>query len=177
MTSLDFSLRDYIFFQLTYKPWHWFKTILFNQVDGQTAAIDAILNDYAVLMDTLEEIHLTTRDEYGLKAGCFQRSLEKFNTLFGLRLAHTLLCSRTSVFDAPKEEHRMHCLQLIYQRCTTIDYGRRRSSSASMMQQFKTIGQPELPRYRRRPPRFEDGVEPHEYTSARAYYRHIYFQA
>ena len=40
-----------------------------------------------------------------------------------------------------------------------------------------TIGQPELPRYRRRPPRYEDGGEPHQYSSARGYYRHTFFEA
>ena len=39
------------------------------------------------------------------------------------------------------------------------------------------IGKPELPRYRRRPSRFEDGSNPHEFTSAKAYYRQIFFEA
>jgi deoxyribose-phosphate aldolase len=38
----------------------------------------------------MEEIHATTHDDYGLKASGCLHSLEKFNTLFGLRLAHTL---------------------------------------------------------------------------------------
>ena len=33
---------------------------------ARTAAIDAISKDYVVLMETMEEIHTTTRDEYGL---------------------------------------------------------------------------------------------------------------
>ena len=40
-----------------------------------------------------------------------------------------------------------------------------------------TIGQPELPRYRRRPSRFEDGAGPHQYASVKVYYRHLYFEA
>ena len=36
---------------------------------ARTAAVDAILKDYTLLMKTLEEVHLTTQDEYGLKAG------------------------------------------------------------------------------------------------------------
>ena len=55
-------------------------------------------------MDTLEEINSTTHDEYGMKAAGFLQSLEKFNTLFGLRLAHILfLCCRTSFFR-PSED-------------------------------------------------------------------------
>ena len=93
-------------------------------------------------MDTLEEIHTTTRDEYGLKAGGSLQSLEKFNTLFGLRLAHTLFCAAEQVSLALQKKNisiqdtlsavdaAMH---------TIIDYGRRRSSTASMMQQFKLL--------------------------------------
>ena len=54
---------------------------------ARTAAIDAILKDYSVLMET---IHATTHNEYGLKASRCLHSLEQFNTLFGLRLAHIL---------------------------------------------------------------------------------------
>ena len=48
-------------------------------------------------MDTLEEIISTTHDEYGMKAAGFLQSLVKFNTLFGLRLAHILFCAAEQV--------------------------------------------------------------------------------
>ena len=47
---------------------------------ARTAAIDAILKDYEVLLETLEEVHATTRDKYGLKAGGLLQALEKFST-------------------------------------------------------------------------------------------------
>ena len=48
-------------------------------------------------MHNLEEINSTTHDECGKKAAGFLQSLEKFNTLFGLRLAHTLFCAAEQV--------------------------------------------------------------------------------
>ena len=74
---------------------------------ARTGAIDAILKDYALLMDTMEEIHATTRDEYGLKAGGYLQSLEKFDILFGFKLAHTLFCAaeQPGILYPPKEEH------------------------------------------------------------------------
>ncbi len=51
---------------------------------ARTAAIDAILKDYNVLLEILEEIHDTTKDEYGLKEFGLMQLLEKFDTLFGL---------------------------------------------------------------------------------------------
>lgn len=53
---------------------------------ARTGTIQAILQDYTVLIDTLDEIHQTTRDEYGLKAAGLLSTMEKFSTLFGLKL-------------------------------------------------------------------------------------------
>ena len=39
----------------------------------------------------MSEVNATTRDEYGLKAGGILAALEKFSTLFGLRLGFLLL--------------------------------------------------------------------------------------
>ena len=55
-------------------------------MDSRTAAINAILKDYPLMMDTLEEIQTTTHDEYGLKAGGFLHSLEKLNSTLSLAL-------------------------------------------------------------------------------------------
>ena len=43
-----------------------------------------------VLIKTLEEVHATTRDEYGLKVLGFLHSLESFATLICLQLSHKL---------------------------------------------------------------------------------------
>ena len=42
------------------------------------------------LLEVLEEIHITTTDEYGTKASGLLHLLEKFNTLFGLKLSYRL---------------------------------------------------------------------------------------
>ena len=54
----------------------------------RTARTSAI---YAILMET--EVNATTRDEYGLKAGGIVAALEKFSTLFGLRLGFLLFAT------------------------------------------------------------------------------------
>lgn len=71
---------------------------------ARTAAIEAILKDYEVLLETLEEIHANTRDEYGLKAGGLLQSLEKFSTLFGLRLSHRLFSAAELSLTLQKKE-------------------------------------------------------------------------
>jgi len=41
-------------------------------------AIEAVLKDYGLLLEIMEEIHLTTHDEYGMKAGGVMTSLQSF---------------------------------------------------------------------------------------------------
>ena len=68
-------------------------------LDGaKTAAMEAVLKDYTQLLETLEEINSTTHDEYGLIASGLMQSLEKFSTLFGLRLSHLLFSAADQVF-------------------------------------------------------------------------------
>ena len=38
-------------------------------MDCKTYSIAAVLKDYAILMEIMEEIKFTTHDEYGMKAG------------------------------------------------------------------------------------------------------------
>ena len=57
---------------------------------ARTAALEAAIKDYSILIDVMEEIHASTHDEYGLKAYGILMSLEKFETLFGLKLAYLL---------------------------------------------------------------------------------------
>ena len=64
---------------------------------ARTPAIHAVITDYTLLLEILEEIHLTTKDEYGLKAGGLLHSLEKFSTLFGLELSYFLFSASEQV--------------------------------------------------------------------------------
>ena len=44
-------------------------------------------------METMSEVNATTHDEYGLKAGGIVAALEKFSTLFGIRLGFLLFAT------------------------------------------------------------------------------------
>ena len=152
---------------------------------ARTAAIDAILKDYTVLMETMEEIHATTHDDYGLKASGCLHSLEKFSTLFGLRLAHILFgaTEQVSLLLQRKDIAIQEALSGVY---TAKAYFKRLRSeqefecfydaSVKVAEQL-SISQPVLQRRRRCPTRFEEGAAPHEYPSPRDYHRHMYFEA
>ena len=72
---------------------------------ARRVAINAILQDYNVLVEVLEEIDMTTPDEYGTKASGLLHLLEKFNTLFVLKLSYLFFSSSTVITFSPKEEH------------------------------------------------------------------------
>ena len=152
---------------------------------ARTGAIEAILKDYSLLMDTLEEIHETTHDEYGLKASGLLHSLEKFNTLFGLRLGHNLFGAAENVSLTLQRKNIT-----IQDALTAIDTAKKyfkRVRSEEEFNQFyeKTvklsdelnIGAPELPSQRRRTARYESGSSAHVYMTAKSYFRHLYYEA
>ena len=55
----------------------------------RTEAMDTVIKQYSVIMDTME-VNQTKHDEYGLKAAGVLATLEKFEMLFGLKLGHLL---------------------------------------------------------------------------------------
>jgi len=152
---------------------------------ARTTSIEAILKDYSILMEVMDEVHHTTHDEYGLKAHGILTSLEKFDTLFGLKLAYLL-------FGAAEEMSK--CLQskdtslqegLSAANLASAFYRRQRRDEAFNLfydgvvkvAEDLAIGQPQLPRYRRPPARKDDGSRPHHFSTPQDYYRQLYFQA
>lgn len=64
------------------------KSLCITRWTARTSAIEAVLKDYAILLERMSEINSTTHDEYGLKAAGILASLEKFSILFGLKLGY-----------------------------------------------------------------------------------------
>ena len=64
---------------------------------ARTGAIEAILKDYRLLLDVMDEIRVTTRDEYCLRANGLLHTLELFDTFFGLRLGYHLFGAAENV--------------------------------------------------------------------------------
>ena len=152
---------------------------------ARTAAIDAILKDYSLLLETLEEVHATTHDEYGLKAGGLMQSLEKFSTVFGLSLSHLLFSAAEQVSLTLQKKNialqdaltAVEAAKSYFKRIRSDEeFNRFYDNTVALAEQHK-ISQPELPRYRKRPSRYESGSEQHQYGSPKAYFRHIYFEA
>ena len=152
---------------------------------ARTASIDAIIKDYDLLLEVLEEIHATTKDEYGLKAGGLLHSLEKFNTLFGLKLSHLIFSAAEQVSLTLQKKATVLQEALVAVDAAKAYVTRIRSDGnfdlfykeATKFAHDHKITAPELPRYKRQPARLEDGGDPHIFTSPEAYYRRLYFEA
>ena len=56
----------------------------------RTAVFNAVLEDYVVLQQTMEEISDTTHDKYGQRANRLLSSLNKFDSVFDLKLGYLL---------------------------------------------------------------------------------------
>ncbi|CAH1240946.1 Hypp6235 [Branchiostoma lanceolatum] len=136
-------------------------------------------------MDTMHEVNATTRDEYGLKAGGVLAALEKFNTLFALRLGQLFFSSaeegsttlQTKDLSVQEAVGSVETLNRYYRR------QRKEEAFDSFYMLTETaarelnIGEPTLPRYRRQPRRLDDGSEPHRPDGPKDFYRQVYFQA
>lgn len=151
---------------------------------ARTAAIDAVLKDYAVLMDTMEEVHSTTKDDNGLKAQGVLVALEKFDTFFWLKFAHLVFGSAEEVSKCLQAKDTTLQEALAAVNLASAFFTRQRSDSAFTLfydqvvkiAQELGIGNPALPRYRRPPARIDDGSHPHQFSSPQDFYRHLYFQ-
>ena len=136
---------------------------------AQTVAINAILKDYNFLLKVLDEIHVTTPDECGTKASCLLHLLEKFNTLFGLKLSYLLFSAAEQLTLSLQKKNIV-----IQDALSAVEAAKKHFKHLRSDEEFnglyekalrfsdeKGIEQPLLPRNRRRPQRHDKGSEPH----------------
>ena len=137
-------------------------------------------------METMEKVHSMTRDDYGLQAAGVLSSLEKFHVFFGLKLARILFAS------AEESSKVLQAKDLLIQDATsavsvTENFLRRHRKDSEFEMFYSNavdeasslqIGEPVLPRYRKKPARFEDGTpSPPVFDSPKTYYCSLYKEA
>ena len=149
---------------------------------ARTGAIQAILQDYTVLIDTLDEIHQTTRDEYA--AGLLS-TMEKFSTLFGLKLGELVFGASETLSKSLQGKDTTIQEAIAAVKLAKCFYTQQRRDGPFLVfyddvvkvAQKYNISAPQLPHYRRIPKRLDDGIEGHRYATPQDYFRHQYFQA
>ena len=150
----------------------------------RTEAIDALIKQYCPIMETMQEVHQTTRDDYGLKAAGVLIALEKCQTLFGLKLGHLLFGAAEETLKLLQTKHLSIQEAVSAVSVTRSFYEQQRDDGAfdvffdtvTVQARSLPIGEPKLPRYRR-PPKRLGGSDPHQFSDAREFFRQQYFSA
>ena len=147
------------------------------------SAISSIFVSYQALISTLEVIQ-QGHDEYAAKGRGLLVQMESFDIFFSLKLGHLIF--------AAAEQFSIN----LQAKDTTVGEGLRGSQLLSSYytslrtdEKFDTFyssvvnssqgltDEPVLPRYRRRPRRFDEGDHPHRFHTPEERYRQIYFEA
>ena len=161
------------------------KSLSVTRWTARNSTIEAVLKDYSILMETMAEINSTTHNEHGLKASGILSALEKFDTLFGLKLGYILFATAEEVSKSLQVKNITIQEALSSVNLASVFYRRQRTDEA-----FNTfydsevetaeelvVGEPRLPRSRRPPARMDYSRHPHCFSSPCDYYRQLYFQA
>ena len=163
------------------------KLLSITRWTAHKTAVDAIVNNHVLLIETQEDIHATTHDEYKLKAGGCLNSLEKLNTLFGLRLAHAPFgaIEQVSLLLQGKEVAMQEALpgvdaaKMYFRKLRSEEeFDHFYSVSVEIAEQH-SIGQTQLLRYRCCPRQFQNGAALHQYVciGKRLLYQHVFLEA
>ena len=83
-------------------------------------------------METLDEVHQTKRDEYGLKADSLLAALEKFSTLFGLNLGYLLFGASETLSKSLQGKDTTLQKALLSVNLTKVFYMRQRTDPLSL---------------------------------------------
>ena len=102
------------------------KSLCTTRWTARTSAIEAVLKDYVILMETMAEINSTTHDEYGLKAAGMLTSLEKFSILFVDIFSLQQLSKYQRVYKQKMLHFKRHYHLLTWLQLSIEDKGQRR---------------------------------------------------
>ena len=178
-------IRASLFSQVLAQPDNTVKPLCLTRWTARHVAIEAVLKDYRLLLEIMEEIHLTSHDEYGMKAGGVLTSLQSFQTYFGLELAYILFGASESLSRSLQAVNSSQYEALTAVKLAKSFYQRQRTDGSFNLCYEKAvenakklhIDEPRLPRHRKQPKCYDQGSSPHVFTTPKEYFRQQYFEA
>lgn len=150
----------------------------------RTEAINAILQNYAALIQLLDEVSSSGRDEYAMKAHGYLQLMEKFSAYFGLKLGYLVfsVTEELSYVLQGKDTTVQEAMEaaIVYERHlrrlrNDVEFDRFYEAAHQSSQDL--TDEPVLPRKQKIPRRVNEGADPHQYESPKDYFRHQYFSA
>ena len=150
----------------------------------RTAAINAVLNNYAALKQALQIIGESSYDDYRRRASGLLALMDNYDTYFGLKLSYLIFSGteQTSINLQMKDTSVQEALSGAE---LAKSYLQRMRSDNSFQQFYASVTreaeeyteEPTLPRYRLAPRELDGGSEPHRFSSPQDYYKPQYFEA
>ena len=149
----------------------------------RTGAIGAILSNYSTLCTVLNDVHLSGRDEYAMKAGGYLTLLEKFGTFFGLKLSFFVF-SVTEQLSITLQGQNTTLYEAKHASSLSESYLRKQRSDSAydvfydniLKESQNLTAEPVLPRQRKLPKRLDNGADSYEFQSPKDYFRQKYFE-
>ena len=144
-----------------------------------TAAISAVLGNYAVLCAALEEVNTHTHDDYGRKAGGYLVLMHNFSTFLGLKLSH-LIFSGTELSLTLQGKDTIQLSKVLWEQSLPSSTFLGCSQMHHLIHFIlrlrikKSSLHPVLPRYTQ-PPK-KPGAAGHAFSSLESYFRKEYFE-
>ncbi len=149
----------------------------------RTSAIDAVLRNYPVLYESLEQITNESHDEYGRCANGVLALLQRFDTFFGLTLSHLVFAAMEQCSNALQGKNTtvQEALQTATLAQSFLSKQREDSPFSSFYRStvFKAQEyniEPVLPRYRRPPKHIDGGSTAHRFECPSDFFKVQYFE-
>ena len=157
------------------------KLLCLTRWTARHSALEAILADYSILMETMEDINVTSHDECGVKAGGILSLMEKFSTMFGIELGYLAAESLSNTLQGKDISFQeaiaaVNLAKSFYKRLRKEEEFNLFYDKVVKKAQDVKISSPSLPRYRKAPKRMDNGSNPHQFSTPRDYYRREYYQ-
>ena len=150
----------------------------------RTGAIDAVLKNYLVIQQTLEEIREESSGDISSKSSGLISLMDKFDMYFGLKLSHIVFVAIEQLATTlqAKDVNAQICTGAVNATKSFLQRQRDDSAFTSFFdsvteESTDTTDIPKLPRKCKVPRRFDNGTrQQHHFKSPTEYFRQQYFQ-
>ena len=147
-------------------------------------SIQSVIDNYAALMQALDEVSQSSPDESSAKANGFLKRLECFDTYVGLRLSLPVLeqaeiCNnilQSSAISLADAKRAASTAADMIRAMRNDDYYDSLYTNCEMKATELDLNPPVLPQIRRAPRRIDDGAHPVRFDSPKQMFRQSYVQ-
>lgn len=149
----------------------------------RTAALDAVIKNYAVICSELEQINKDSYGEPSRKASGLLALMEKFSTYYGLKLSY-LVFSATEQLSKTLQSSSITAQEAFMAAAAAKRFLKRQRMESSFEYFYCTVVEeskdltmpPILPRQKRIPARIDDGAPNHHFSTPKEHFRKQYYE-